>query len=169
MPRSKVANRAKSGFVREVSALSPLRWLSGPLALLLLLLGAGCASLQTDGAPEALARARRVFVEERLNDNLRVDRMLVEELRARGYLASHGPLTMLPGDAQFVVTYDARETWDFRPYVIELTLAVRPAKDYNQIVASGRYFRPGVTIKSTAAMVREIVGKLFPPAVAPAA
>lgn len=168
MPRSGVANRAKSDFVRDVSPLSPRRWLSGLFALLALL-AAGCASLQIDGPPPELAQARRVFVEERLNDNLRVDRMLVEELRARGYVASHGPLTMLPGDAQFVVTYDARETWDFRPYVIELTLAVRPAKDYNQIVASGRYFRPGVTIKSTAAMVREVVGKLFPPAAAPAA
>ena len=128
---------------------------------LMLLLGA-CAHLTTDGSsPAELARARKIFVEDRLNDNLGIHRAIVTELRSMGYEADRGPLTMMPENAQLIVTYDARETWDFRPYLIELNLAVRPAQDYNRIVASSRYVRPGVTTKSPEAMVKEAVGKLF--------
>lgn len=131
------------------------------LALAALLLGA-CSHLTSDGvSPEELARARKIFVEERLNDNLGIDRAIVSELRSLGYEADRGPLTMMPESAQLIVTYDARETWDFRPYVIELNLAVRPAQDYNRVVASSRYVRPGVTNKSPEAMVKEALGKLF--------
>ena len=122
----------------------------------------GCAQFSTRGSPSELRRAHHIFVEERLNDNLGIDRTLVAELRARGYDAQRGPLTMMPTNAQLVITYDARETWDFRPYLIELNVAVRPADDYNQIVASSRYFRPGVTNKSPEEMVREVVERLFP-------
>lgn len=138
---------------------SGLRLLAPLLALLL----AGCAQLTREGRGD-LGAFRRVFVEQRLNDSIGVHRLLAEELRALGYDASSGWLTELPDDAQLVVTYDARETWDFRPYLIELNAAVRPARDYHRVVATARYFRPGLTGKAPAAMVRELAAKLFPPA-----
>jgi hypothetical protein len=125
--------------------------------------GGGCSSLSAVGARADLARAARVFVEQRLNDNHGLDRALVAELRALGYAAESGPLTMMPERTQLVVTYDAREEWDFRAYLIELNVAVRPADDYHRIVASGRYFRPGLTKKTPAEMVREVVARVFPP------
>ena len=139
-----------------------------PRLTLWLLLGfavltAGCSSLTTQGHPH-LAKFRRVFVETRLNDNLGIDRALVAELKALGYDAQNGPLTMMPEDTQLIVVYDAREEWDLRQYLIELNLSVRPAKDYNLVVATGRYFRPGVTKKSPAQMVHELTLKVFPPA-----
>lgn len=126
-------------------------------------LAAGCAQITREGSAD-LGRFRRVFVEQRLNDNVGAHRMIVQELRALGYEAESGWLTMMPESAQLVVTYDVRETWDFRPYIIELNAAVRPAQDYNRIVAAARYFRPGVTGKSPEAMVRELVAQLFRPA-----
>lgn len=129
--------------------------------LVMALLVAGCSHLSSAGSPADLARARRIFVEERLNDNLGIHRALVTQLRALGYEADRGPLTMMPDNAQLIVTYDARETWDFRPYLIELNLAVRPAQDYNRVVASSRYVHPGVTNKSPEAMVKEALGRLF--------
>jgi hypothetical protein len=136
-----------------------LRLLLPLLALVL----AGCAQLTREGRGD-LSVHRRVFVEQRLNDSLGVHRFLVQELRALGYDATSGWLTELPEDAQLVVTYDARETWDFRPYLIELNVAVRPARDYHRVVATARYFRPGVTNKRPEAMVRELATTLFPPA-----
>lgn len=133
------------------------------LVPLLALLLAGCAQLTRDGRGD-LGAFRKVFVEQRLNDSLGVHRLLVAELRALGYDASGGWLTELPEDAQLVVTYDARETWDFRPYLIELNAAVRPARDYHRVVATARYFRPGLTNKPPEAMVRELAATLFPPA-----
>lgn len=136
-------------------------------ALLLLavfaLLAGGCAQLTREGHGD-LGRFRRVFVEQRLNDNVGAHRLIAQELRALGYEAESGWLTMMPESAQLVVTYDVRETWDFRPYIIELNAAVRPAQDYNRIVATARYFRPGVTGKAAEEMVRDLVAKLFPPA-----
>lgn len=129
----------------------------------LALFATGCAQLTREGRAD-LSRFRRVFVEQRLNDNLGVDRMLVRELQALGYAAESGPLTMLPEAAELVVTYDVRETWDFRPYVIELSVAARPARDYHRVIGAARYFRPGVTKKSADAMVHEVTRKLFPPA-----
>lgn len=123
----------------------------------------GCSSLSAEGARADLPKASRVFVEQRLNDNHGLDRALVAELRALGYTAESGPLTMMPENTQLVVTYDAREEWDFRAYLIELNIAVRPARDYHHIVATGRYFRPALTKKEPAEMAREVVTKVFPP------
>lgn len=134
-------------------------------SLLLLLVGlvaGGCASLSVDGQRN-LGLQQRVFVEERLNDNLGIARTIAAELRLMNYDAAHGPLTMAPEDTQLLVTYDAREAWDGRQYLIELNLAVRPARDYHLVIANGRYFRPGITNKSAEAMVRDTVRKLFPP------
>ncbi len=131
--------------------------------LLLALIGGGCAQITREGHGD-LSRFRQIYVEQRLNDNIGAHRMIVSELQALGYEASSGWMTMLPDSAQLVVTYDVRETWDFRPYVIELNASVRPARDYNRVVATARYFRPGVTSKPPERMVRELIAKLFPQA-----
>lgn len=127
---------------------------------------AGCSSLTTAGARADLAKAARVFVEQRANDNHGIDRALVAELRALGYTAESGPLTMMPERTQLVVTYETREEWDFRAYLIELNVAVRPADDYHRVVASARYHRPTLRRKEPAEMVREVVARLFPPSAA---
>lgn len=124
-------------------------------------LAAGCSSLTTEGRVD-LSKRRHIWVEQRLNDNLGVGRMLVGELRGLGYDAEVGPLTMMPEATELIVTYDAREEWDFRAYLIELNVAVRPAKDYNVILSTARYFHPGVTKKSSDKMIHELMTKLFP-------
>lgn len=133
------------------------------LAAMVAFAASGCSSLSTAGARTDLAKASRVFVEQRDNDNHGIDRALVAELRALGYTAESGPLTMMPERTHLVVTYETREEWDFRAYLIELNVAVRPADDYHRVVATGRYFRPTLRKKEPAEMVREVVAKLFPP------
>ncbi|WP_415909502.1 hypothetical protein [Oleiharenicola sp. Vm1] len=125
-------------------------------------LATGCGTLTTAGRVD-LGKHRRVWVEQRLNDNLGVGRKLAGELQALGYTADVGPLTMMPENTEWIVTYDAREEWDFRAYLIELNVSVRPTRDYNLIVSTARYFHPGVTKKSSDAMIHELVVKLFPP------
>lgn len=138
--------------------MKPLAWLLFGFVVL----ATGCGSLTTAGRAD-LGKYRRIWVEQRLNDNLGVGRKLAGELVALGYTADVGPLTMMPEDTQLIVTYDAREEWDFRAYLIELNVAVRPAKDYNLLVSTARYFHPGVTKKSSDAMIHELMVKLFPP------
>ncbi len=129
----------------------------------------GCSSLSSDGARADLAKASRVFVEQQTNDNHGLDRALVAELRALGYTAESGPLTMMPDGTQLIVTYDAREEWDFRAYLIELNLAVRPADNYHLVVATGRYYRPTLKKKEAAEMASEVTRKVFPPRLSAAA
>lgn len=124
-------------------------------------LATGCGSLTTAGRVD-LGKHRRVWVEQRLNDNLGVGRKLAAELTALGYTAEVGHLTMMPENTELIVTYDAREEWDFRAYLIELNVSVRPVKDYNVIISTARYFHPGVTKKSSDAMIHELMVKLFP-------
>lgn len=135
----------------------PLWFLLGFVAL-----ATGCGSLTTAGQAD-LGKHRRVWVEQRLNDNLGVGRTLAAELQALGYTADVGHLTMMPEDTELIVTYDAREEWDFRAYLIELNVAVRPKKNYNLIISTARYFHPGVTKKSSDVMMHELMVKLFPP------
>ncbi|MBI2511748.1 MAG: hypothetical protein HYV96_07215 [Opitutae bacterium] len=125
-------------------------------------LATGCGSLTTAGRVD-LGKHRRVWVEQRLNDNLGVGRKLAAELNALGYTADVGHLTMMPENTELIVTYDTREEWDFRAYLIELNVSVRPVKDYNIILSTARYFHPGVTKKSSDAMIHELAVKLFPP------
>ncbi|MBI3884756.1 MAG: hypothetical protein HY302_03375 [Opitutae bacterium] len=132
-----------------------------PLFVLLGLL-AGCSTVNTLTAPKVdLAKYRRVFVESRLNDNNGIDQRIANELNRRGYTASSGPLTLMPEDTEIVVTYDARWEWDFRQYLIELRIGVRPAQNFT-VLASGRYFHPGLTSKTPDAMVQELLAPLFP-------
>ncbi len=134
-----------------------------PLILLLVgVLLTGCTSWETRGNLSAIARGQRFFVEERLNDNLGLHRLLVGELQARGFRAASGPLTMMPDDTQFIVTYDGREAWDFHSYLIELLVEVRPAQRYSEVVASAYLFRPGVTNKTPAEIVSLVANRLFP-------
>ena len=136
--------------------------LLAPLVAVVLGLLAGCSSVNTLTAPKVdLTKYKRVFVESRLNDNNGMDQRIANELTRLGYTASSGPLTLMPEDTELVVTYDARWEWDFRQYLIELRIGVRPAQSFT-VLASGRYFHPGITSRTPDAMVQELLAPMFP-------
>lgn len=127
------------------------------IALSLVLLLAACASVHTELMPHAdLTKVRHFFVEHRLSDNHHVDDLIVADLQARGFVASDGPLTMMPDDAEAVVTYDDDWAWDFKSYLIELRIAVRRART-DQPLAVGSYRQPTPLTKSPAAVVHTIL------------
>ena len=135
--------------------------LFAPLLIALALL-AGCSTVDTLTAPKAdLAHYHRVFVETRLNDNNGIDQRIANELNRLGYTATIGHLTEMPPDTELVVTYDARWEWDFRQYLIELRVSVRPAGNFTTL-ASGRYVHPGLTSRTPDAMVHELLAPIFP-------
>ena len=132
-----------------------------PLLASAVLLFAGCSSVQIQkGSKTALTRRQRVYVEQRTNDSASLDARIVNELKTLGYDASAGPLTMMPDDTELVVTYDARWEWDFRHYLIDLGVTVRPASSFD-VLARARYFHPGVTRKPPEEMIHELLAPLF--------
>lgn len=132
-----------------------------PLVLLgaVVALASGCSSVSSRKVI-ALDRFQRVFVERRLNDNHRLDEHFVAALQRLGYQASAGPLTMMPEKTDALLTYDARWEWDFQSYLIELTLEVHTVYPRKKL-ADARYHQPTVTPKPPAAVVRELVDRLF--------
>lgn len=120
---------------------------------------AGCTTASTRKVI-ALDRFQRIYVERRLNENHRLDEVLVARLRALGRDASSGPLTMMPEKTDAVLTYDARWAWDFQTYLIELTVELHTVHPRKKL-ADGRYYQPTVRPKSPADVVRDVLEPLF--------
>jgi len=173
-------------FSEDAAAAAPLRWLllsavrSSPvrafrtdrlrpagipsllvacLALAAALLVTGCSSVSTRKVI-ALDRFQRFYVERLLNENHHLDEIIVAELRRLGCTADSGPRTMMPAHTEVLVTYDARWTWDFHTYLIELNLelhTVFPSKK----LADGRYYQPSIKPRAPVEVVRGLLGPLF--------
>lgn len=123
---------------------------------------AGCTSVdtRTDTAVD-LGKFRHIYVESAANDSNHLDVLIAQELGRLGYDATSGVRTLRPDNAELVITYDSQWEWDFRTYLISLNVSVRGA-EAGQLLGSGRIFHPGVTKKSPAEMVHEVITKLFP-------
>jgi uncharacterized lipoprotein YmbA len=133
-----------------------------PLLALFAALLSGCTSASTRQVI-SLDAFRHVFVEQRQSDNNRIDQMIVAELQRLGRTASSGPKTMMPEDTDAILTYDDRWAWDFKNYLIELTIEVHTAKTRKKL-ADGRYHQPTLNPKPAAAVVSELLVPLFGPA-----
>jgi hypothetical protein len=125
-------------------------------------LAAGCSQLTTRTLPKAdIAHYKHVFVEHRLADSFGVADEVARQLRDMGYDASAGAITMLPQDAELVVSYDDMWTWDFNTYMIEFDMQVRLAHS-DRIVAVGHYYRPSAVFgRPPEGMIHELLLKLF--------
>lgn len=127
---------------------------------LLALASSGCTTSISARKVVALDRYPRVYVERRLNDNHHIDELFVAELRRLGRDASSGPLTMLPEKTDLLLTYDTRWEWDFRTYLIELTLEVHTVHPRKKL-ADARYYQPNVRNKPPPEVIREVLDRLF--------
>jgi hypothetical protein len=127
----------------------------------LVLLG-GCSQITTRTLPKAdIGSQKHIFVERRLADNYGVSVEIARQLRAMGYDASSGALTMMPPGTDLVVSYDDMWTWDFTTYMIEIDMQVRSAHT-DKILAVGHFFGPHAVLGSAPpAMIHDLLVKLF--------
>ncbi len=127
--------------------------------LLVLSLLTGCSSVSTRQVIP-LDTFRHIYVEQRQADNNHLHLLLVAELQRLGRTASSGPLTMMPREADAVLTYNDRWEWDFKTYLIEMTIEVHTARTRKKL-ADGRYHQPSLKTKAPAAVIQELLGPLF--------
>jgi hypothetical protein len=122
----------------------------------------GCTHLVTRSLPNAnIGRYKHIFVEHRLADSYGIADEMARQLREMGYDASAGALTMLPSDAELIVSYEDMWTWDFNTYMIEIDAQVRTARS-DRILAVGHYFRPSMVFgHPPSSMIHELLAKLF--------
>ena len=127
--------------------------------LLALAFFAGCASYHASHS-RSLEGTRRFFVLSNANDNRALDHQIANALRARGFTAETGPITMMPDDAQAVVTYQDQWTWDFGDHLVYLQVSVRDRKS-TQNLASATFSTRLPTRTPTSGIVDGLVGKLL--------
>ncbi len=140
----------------------PKRSRSALAALLGAALLAGCAQMSTHSLPKAdISHYKHIFVEHRLADSYGVADEVARQLRAMGYDASAGALTMLPEEAELIVSYDDMWTWDFNTYMIEFDMQVRLAHS-DRILAVGHYYKPTMVFgRPPEGMIHELLAKMF--------
>lgn len=131
------------------------------LALVAALLASGCASYQSQvDHGRTSVEHQRYFVQANLNDNHAVAQLIASTLRARGLSAESGPLTMLPDDAEVVVTYQDRWTWDFGEHLVYLRIALRDA-DTGKPVSSAVFNGPVAINKDPPEVVARLIRELL--------
>ena len=123
------------------------------LAVIALLMG--CSSIRSRSVVD-LGKFKHIYVQHRLTDDHHIDQLIVHELQRRGYDASSGPLTLLPENAEIVFTYEDRWEWDFKTYLIELTVELNTARTEKKL-AEGRYYAPSPKAHPPADVVRDLL------------
>jgi type IV pilus biogenesis protein CpaD/CtpE len=121
---------------------------------------AGCSSLDTKQAGD-YSHLRRIYVEHRLTDTHHIDELIAADLKARGYDASCGYLTMMPENTEAIVTYTDRWQWDFKSYLIDLEIEMR-ANFTGKALARGSYHQASASTKPPEEVVKLILDPLFP-------
>ena len=127
---------------------------------LALLLG-GCATYEAQvDRGRNVGRIKRFFVVSNLNDNHALDAHIAASLKAREREAGTGPLTMMPDDAQAVVTFQDRWDWDFGEHLIYLKIMVRDPQA-NQPFATETFAAKVPLRESAADTIDRMVGRLL--------
>ena len=120
---------------------------------------AGCSSVTTRKVID-LTAFKHIYVVHRLTDDHHVDELFVRELQSRGHDASSGPLTMMPDNADAILTYADRWEWDFKSYLIELDIELRTAHTDKKL-ADGRYYQPTIKTKTPTEVIHDVLAPLF--------
>jgi hypothetical protein len=127
--------------------------------LLALVFFSGCASYSAVHS-RSLEGMRRFFVLSNANDNRALDHQIANALRARGFEAETGPITMMSDNAQAVVIYQDQWTWDFGDHLVYLQVSVRDRKStHNLATATFRTRLP--TRTPTSGIVQGLVDRLL--------
>jgi hypothetical protein len=131
------------------------------LSLLMLSLFSACSSVNARRDPAVdITQFQHFYIEQRLNDNNGTGELIAADLRRRGYDATCGHLTMMPANVQVVITYDARWTWDFRSYLIDLSISANHVHS-KKLIATGSYHQPGIIPKEPAKLIKILLDGFF--------
>jgi hypothetical protein len=134
------------------------------LVLIILGLTSGCAVNKTSAtvSPDVdLSKVKTFYVIQQPKDQRGVERIISDNLTARGFKATAGPDPgKPPADVDAVVTYVDKWMWDLTMYLVELTVVVRDPRN-NYPMATANSFHTSMTRKSPPEMVDEVLTNIF--------
>ena len=121
----------------------------------------GCATYEAQvDRGRSVARLKNFFVVSNLNDNHALDAHIAASLKARGREAGTGPLTMMPDEAQAIVTFQDRWDWDFGEHLVYLKIMVRDPQA-TQPFATETFVAKVPLRESAADTIDRMVGRLL--------
>jgi hypothetical protein len=134
------------------------------LILSVLALSSGCAvnrATATVSPDTDLTKVKTYYVVQQPKDQRGIERLISDNLTARGFSAKSGPETStVPPAVDAVVTYVDKWMWDITMYMLELTVTVRnPANNFPMATANS--YHTSLTRKSPPEMVDEVLTNIF--------
>lgn len=129
--------------------------------LLIAALTTGCAVNRATATVDPSARLdtlKSLHVQHHEPDGRGIDKLIADNLRARGYQVTTGKPP--PAQVDATVTYVDKWFWDITMYMLELTVQFRePKTDFP--LATGNSFHTSLTRKSPPEMVDEVLGNIL--------
>jgi hypothetical protein len=130
-------------------------------AFVLAALTTGCAvnkATATIDPSASFDAIKTVHVVKFDKDGRGIDRLISDNLRARGYKVSQG--VEPPGPVDATVTYMDKWMWDITMYMLELSISFRePRTDFP--LATGHSLHTSLTRKTPAEMVDEVITNIL--------
>jgi hypothetical protein len=129
-----------------------------------LALSSGCAvnrATATVSADSDLSKVKTFYVVQQPKDDRGIEKLISDNLTARGFLAKSGPdMGTPPAGVDAVVTYVDKWMWDITMYMLELTLTVRnPVNNFP--MANANSYHTSLTRKAPPEMVDEVLTNIF--------
>lgn len=113
------------------------------LFVALALLMSSCATYQSRGRQGiVLDDYKNIYVINNLDDNRHVDQVLVGVLKDLGKEAQSGPETMIPDEADAVLTYRDQWSWDFADHLVSMDLALTETRKKKLLLATAHFTSP---------------------------
>ncbi|MEJ1972121.1 MAG: hypothetical protein WDM96_06520 [Lacunisphaera sp.] len=125
------------------------------------LLFAGCTTY--DGqtmSKQQVAPKKKFFVESNLNDNHAIDHQIEEAIKLRDREAESGPLTMMPDDAQVIITYVDNWTWDFGDHLVYLQITAKDRRT-GTLLATANFKAKIPSSKSLGKIIGELLDRMY--------
>lgn len=125
------------------------------IAILLCLLLAACASIQSSRAPDAnLGNIKTAYVQRLEGDGYNVNQTITARLNQLGIKATTGSAEFPPERTDVIVTYVDRWFWDITMYMLRLTIQIRDGTT-REILSTAESYRPSLERRSQEEMVAE--------------
>ncbi len=132
-----------------------------PALLLVCLFLGGCSTYRAMTNPQVnLRNYNKIFVINNMDDNHSIEIMLVQALREQGRDADSGPPTLVPEDAQAIISYQDQWSWDFSDHLVGLAIEMHDARKH-QMIGTAVYSGPASMRTPPAQVVGQLVFKLL--------
>ena len=100
------------------------------------------------------------YVEIPIQDRGNLGQLIVDNLTARGVLATAGPEDSVPGKATILLTYEGRWSWDITNFLIEMSITLRNPST-REAFAIGSSYHTSMTRLNPVEMIDEIISNLI--------